>query len=59
MFCVVFVSLWYAWKKEDLGKGGTCFFTRSKICAGKKDLKGTPQAQNSLAGLQGFTYTLA
>lgn len=42
MFCLVFASFGYSRKAEGLGKGGTCFFTRSKICAGKKALRGGP-----------------
>lgn len=39
-FWITFISPRYLWKVEGLGKGGTCFFTGSKICAGKKDLRG-------------------
>lgn len=40
MFCLVFVFFGYLRKVEGLGKGGICFFIRSKICVGKKVFRG-------------------
>lgn len=37
-----FASLRYPWEADGLGKGGIFFFSRSKICAGKKALRRGP-----------------